>query len=221
MLEKARTFQSVRCSTKTTQIACFCVGFSLPPCEIFLHSGWPVWEIKDEWSICSQFYVGRLLWDLNSFYLLMQWRWTIMQWQIDVCLCSYWNNTTSTKSFVFTFLRSFRVLRFSVVFSKRNATVLDSLPNLEEKCFLSQWAEQTEFIIRRSVKDHRRCQNVVSAKSFARSAGECATNVLRTFWRLLWSVTKQTYGNKDIYMFHKIKKKNIVIGDVIYASVLQ
>lgn len=40
-------------------------------------------EIKDEWLICSLFYVGRLLWDLNSFYLLMQWRWTIMQWQID------------------------------------------------------------------------------------------------------------------------------------------
>ena len=44
--------------------------------------------------------------------------------------------------------------------------------------------------------------------SGTRAAGECATVVFTTFWRLLWSITEQTYGRVECICFIQWSEKN-------------
>ena len=58
-----------------------------------------------------------------------------------------------------------------------------------------------------SVIDRRWRQNVVRTKKVAHEPlGTWVTDVLTTFWRLLWSITEQTYGKNGIYLFYTITK---------------
>ena len=59
-----------------------------------------------------------------------------------------------------------------------------------------------------SVIDHRWRQNVVRTKKVAHEAiAECVTDVLTTFWRLLWSIIEQTHGNMESTCFYIITKQ--------------
>ena len=52
---------------------------------------------------------------------------------------------------------------------------------------------------------------------------ECVTDVLTTFWRLLWSITEQTHGNMESFVLYNKELNFIRIkadGDVNRASVL-
>ena len=57
-----------------------------------------------------------------------------------------------------------------------------------------------------SVIDHRWRQNVVRTKSGTRGVAECVTDVLTTFWRLLWSITESDARQLGIYLFYIITK---------------
>ena len=53
-------------------------------------------------------------------------------------------------------------------------------------------------------------------KSGTRSTAECVTDVLTTFWRLLWSVSEQTLDKVEPFgLDDTTAKQNIVDGDVI------
>ena len=54
--------------------------------------------------------------------------------------------------------------------------------------------------------------------------GQCVTDVLTTFWHLLWSITEWMHNNMESICFYKLynketKKKGVI--DVICASILQ
>ena len=55
-----------------------------------------------------------------------------------------------------------------------------------------------------SVIDHRWRQNAVRTKSGTRGVAECVTDVLTTFWRLLWSITESDARQHGIYLFYVI-----------------
>ena len=58
-----------------------------------------------------------------------------------------------------------------------------------------------------SVIDHRWRQNAVrTTKSGTRGVAKCVTDVLTTFWRLLWSITESDARQHGIYSFY-IKTK--------------
>ena len=58
-----------------------------------------------------------------------------------------------------------------------------------------------------SVIDHRWRQNVVRTKKWhTRRVTECVTDVLTTFWRLLWSITESDVRQHGIYLFYIITK---------------
>ena len=42
-----------------------------------------------------------------------------------------------------------------------------------------------------------------------KAIAECVTDVLTTFWRLLWSITEQTHGNMESILFYIIQKQTI------------
>ena len=52
-----------------------------------------------------------------------------------------------------------------------------------------------------SVIDQRWCQNVVTTKKWNMRQWRIVTDVLTTFWRLLWSITEQTLGNMESICF--------------------
>ena len=60
-----------------------------------------------------------------------------------------------------------------------------------------------------SIIDHRWRQNVHDKNKQVTHEviAECVTDVLTTFWRLLWSITKQTYCNMESIFIYIIKKK--------------
>ena len=63
-----------------------------------------------------------------------------------------------------------------------------------------------------SVIDHRWRQNVVRTKMWqeqkcgTRGVAECVTDVLTTFWRLLWSINESDARQHGIYLFYIITK---------------
>ena len=57
-----------------------------------------------------------------------------------------------------------------------------------------------------SVIDHRWRQNAVRTNKCTRGVAECVTDVLTTFWRLLWSITESDARQHGIYLFYIITK---------------
>ena len=58
-----------------------------------------------------------------------------------------------------------------------------------------------------AVLDHRWRENVVrKKKSDTRGVAECITDVLTTFWRLLWSITEWDARQHGTYLFYIITK---------------
>ena len=58
-----------------------------------------------------------------------------------------------------------------------------------------------------SVIHHRWRQNVVRTKSGTRGVAKYVTDVLTTFWRLLWSITESDTRQHGIYLFSIITKR--------------
>ena len=68
----------------------------------------------------------------------------------------------------------------------------------------------------------RRRQNVVRTKKVAHEArAECVTDVLTTFWRLLWSITQQTHGKHGICLFYIITKQTTTEKAFFYFKIFQ
>ena len=67
-----------------------------------------------------------------------------------------------------------------------------------------------------SVIDHRWRQNVIrTKKSGLRGVAECVTDVLTTFWSLLWSITESDARKHGICLFYIITKS------LFYFKILQ
>ena len=51
--------------------------------------------------------------------------------------------------------------------------------------------------------------------------GECVTNVLTTFWRLLWRIMEQTHGNMESIVLYNREVKKLPLTSFMRHSVLQ
>ena len=82
------------------------------------------------------------------------------------------------------------------VHKSRNALGSFDFPYL---CSIQQKASALRCLF--LVIDHRWGQNVARTKKWHIGAAGCATNVLTTVWRLLWSITEQTHNNTESFYF--------------------
>ena len=101
------------------------------------------------------------------------------------------------------------------------------IENLEElNTQLYMWLINRFHVAVRLFRDY--CRSQMSSKWGKKekvahdSLVECVTDVLTTFWHLLWSITEQMDGNMEsTYLFYAISLSEKVNSDVIYGSVLQ